>query len=185
MSKLVNLIKTGVLDISVSAGVSFFKYAGIEPKHLPPPSWFLLRDILKDLPDSIDEEEMIEEIFSTLKRFISENDELMDDHFRESKNEKSSEVIKESPRGYVYLMRNSRNGYIKIGFTKGYPTYRESTLQSQEPEVELINHWKGSMDDEQQLHSMFNEKRIRGEWFSLDPEDLSKVDEYFSLRTRQ
>ena len=76
----------------------------------------------------------------------------------------------------MYLMKNNGNGYIKIGFTRGDPTYRESTLQSQEPEIELINHWKGSMDDEQQLHSMFDEKRLRGEWFSLEPEDISKVD---------
>jgi len=177
MSKLLDLLKSRVIDIQIMPDVLFEKYAEYEYKRNPPlTSYISLRDILEDLPDSIDEEELVEGIITKLRDIVISEDERI----YGQKKEKNSVVKKESPRGYVYLMMNSRNGYIKIGFTKDYPTYRESTLQSQEPEVELINHWKGSMDDEQQLHSMFNEKRIRGEWFSLDPEDLSKVDEYFS-----
>ena len=86
---------------------------------------------------------------------------------------------KRPKKGCVYLMVNDRNGYTKIGFTTKTPEYRESTLQSQEPEVRLINSFKGTMDDEQDLHTIFGEKRVRGEWFELDSSDIKTVEGYF------
>ena len=137
MSKLFDLIKTGVLDVSVSPGNSFVKYTEQDLKWGGTNSWFQVSHILEDLPDSVNEEELVKEIISLLMDANYESDELIEKNNNEY--EKNSVVKKESPRGYVYLMMNSRNGYIKIGFTKDYPTYRESTLQSQEPEIELIN----------------------------------------------
>jgi len=82
--------------------------------------------------------------------------------------------------GKVYLMKNGRNGYIKIGFTKNEPKFREKTFQSEEPEVELINYWYGSMLDEEKLHEKFAEKRLRGEWFNLNKDDINQIEEYFN-----
>jgi hypothetical protein len=73
---------------------------------------------------------------------------------------------------YTYMMLNERNGYIKIGISNN-PSYRENTLQSQEPEVKLL--WKSKIDIEAQLHYKFRDKRIRGEWFNLEPEDIKWI----------
>ena len=91
--------------------------------------------------------------------------------------DKSKKATKKN--GNIYLMGNKRNGYTKIGFTTKDPKYRESTLQSEEPEVELVKSFKGTMDDEQRLHEEFHDKRLRGEWFDLDDSDLIAIDEYF------
>lgn len=87
---------------------------------------------------------------------------------------------KPTVHGNVYLMRNDRNGYTKIGFSKHPPSFRESTLQSQEPEVSLLCSYKGTMKDEKRLHEEFHEKRLRGEWFDLDDSDLIAIEEYFN-----
>lgn len=71
----------------------------------------------------------------------------------------------------VYLMLNKRNGYVKIGKSNN-PTYREKTLQSEEPEIEIITYRKTSEGTEQALHEMFSNKRLRGEWFNLNVEDI-------------
>ena len=83
--------------------------------------------------------------------------------------------------GNVYLMKNERNGYIKIGFTKNEPEFRERTLQSQEPEITLMKSYKGSMDDERGVHEILADKRIRGEWFYLNEEDLLTIENYFKV----
>jgi len=87
---------------------------------------------------------------------------------------------KAKKNGNVYLMKNIRNGYTKIGFTTKHPTFRERTLQSQEPEVELLNYWKGNMQDEEDLHNQFDEKRERGEWFNLNEDDIQEIYDYFT-----
>lgn len=56
--------------------------------------------------------------------------------------------------GFVYLVRNIRNGLVKIGFSK-HPLRREKTLQSQEPELETLALWSGTMQDERNLHKRF------------------------------
>lgn len=89
----------------------------------------------------------------------------------------SNLVYKPEPKermGYVYLMKNHRSGMFKIGFSKA-PKYREKTLQSEEPEIEMLHHFKGTMEDEKDLHAQFADKRVRGEWFSLTQEEVDAL----------
>jgi hypothetical protein len=76
--------------------------------------------------------------------------------------------------GYVYLMRNERNGCTKIGFSID-PAYRERTLQSQEPEVRLLFCWPGTRGDEKALHERFADRRVRGEWFHLSDAEIEAI----------
>jgi len=109
-------------------------------------------------------------------RAFNENGDLIEDTFYVD----GKEYWKQKKTGNIYLMKNGRNGYIKIGFTKNEPKFREKTFQSEEPEVELLNQWKGSMMDEEKLHEKFSEKRLRGEWFNLNKDDINQIEEYFN-----
>lgn len=73
-------------------------------------------------------------------------------------------------------MLNKRNDFIKIGKSKR-PTFREKTLQADEPDIELITHWEAPSILEKQLHRMFEQKRQRGEWFDLNFKDLKQIKE--------
>jgi hypothetical protein len=77
---------------------------------------------------------------------------------------------------YIYLMKNTRNGYTKIGISKN-PKHREKTLQSEEPEIDLI--WKKEIPNaigrEIELHKKYSDKRIRGEWFDLTEQDIQNI----------
>jgi hypothetical protein len=84
---------------------------------------------------------------------------------------------------YVYLMLNKRNDYMKIGKSKR-PTFREKTLQADEPDVELITYWKVSSLLEKHLHKKFELKRQRGEWFDLDFNDLKQIKEFMDHQER-
>ncbi len=81
---------------------------------------------------------------------------------------------KEVKKGYVYIMKDGRNGMHKIGFSKN-PKAREKTLQSEVPEITLLHAWKGCMNDEESLHDHFHSKRVRGEWFNLTPQDIKDI----------
>lgn len=78
---------------------------------------------------------------------------------------------------YLYLMHDTRNGYYKIGMSKE-PQYRERTLQSEKPSIELVCTKELPRRDiartfESALHNVFAEKRIRGEWFELSEYDVA------------
>ena len=109
-------------------------------------------------------------------RLWDENGDLIEETFYVD----GKEHWKKKKTGNVYLMKNARNGYIKIGFTKNKPEFREKTFQSEEPEVELIKDWKGTMLDEEKLHEKFTDKRLRGEWFDLNADDIKQIEEYFN-----
>lgn len=76
--------------------------------------------------------------------------------------------------GFVYVMKNHRNGFFKIGFSRN-PAVRESTLQAEEPEVSLVMQYEADQEAEVSLHQIFADKRVRGEWFRLGEDDLPSI----------
>lgn len=81
----------------------------------------------------------------------------------------------------VYVMIDKNTGYYKIGRSVN-PNRRERTLQSEKPTIELLFNHDARVSDEKELHDMFADKRIRGEWFDLSGSDLNKVRNYFNCK---
>jgi len=75
---------------------------------------------------------------------------------------------------FIYLMYNPNNGFYKIGHSNN-PEYREYTLSAQEPEIKTLHYFKGLKKIESKLHQLFSEKRVRGEWFSLNQNDVDYI----------
>lgn len=99
--------------------------------------------------------------------------------FGENKKQKNSKIQFEPC--YVYLMHDSKNGYHKIGISKT-PKYREKTLQSEKPTIDLVcskeyPSRKIAEAIESALHKVFEENRIRGEWFELSDADVTILKE--------
>lgn len=75
---------------------------------------------------------------------------------------------------YYYLMIDENSGFYKLGKSKD-PEYRERTLQSEKPSITLLHKWKHDFYTERYLHSCYKSKRVRGEWFKLNNEDVSFI----------
>lgn len=80
---------------------------------------------------------------------------------------------------YVYLMKDLANGFHKIGISN-HPEYREHTLQSEKPTIELVTCKEYptrliAEAIELALHKAYSEKRLRGEWFDLSSEDVDDI----------
>jgi len=90
----------------------------------------------------------------------------------------TQEIIFDNPievkEAFVYLMKDHRTGYHKIGFSKT-PKYRESTLQSEMPVIEMLFNFPGTRKVEKEIHEIFSNKRIRGEWFNLSGSDIDFI----------
>lgn len=86
-------------------------------------------------------------------------------------------LIKSEGKDYTYLMLNDDTGLIKIGRSNN-PKHREKTLQFQEPMVHMIACWETPKSLETDLHKLFKDKRVRGEWFRLTMANLKKLEEY-------
>jgi len=82
---------------------------------------------------------------------------------------------------WIYLMKDLRSGYIKIG-NSIQPRYRESTLQAEQPLIELLYAWEGTGLDERVLHQQYKDQRLRGEWFDLDDKDIHAIAKRFEDR---
>ena len=80
---------------------------------------------------------------------------------------------------YVYLMMDTTNNFHKIGISN-HPRYREHTLQSDKPTIELLcakEYPSRAIAEaiESALHNVYANKRIRGEWFNLDVSDVENI----------
>lgn len=80
---------------------------------------------------------------------------------------------------YVYVMKDNNSGFYKIGISNN-PNFREKTLLSQTPSIETL--YKRGFENrelskimEKTLHEFFNSKRVRGEWFDLNENDLLQL----------
>ena len=92
--------------------------------------------------------------------------------------EKTSENLERLRRSsftvFVYLKEDLRNGLFKIGQSQT-PEKREKTLQSEVPETSLRFYTPAHDSAETELHQMLADKRVRGEWFELTPQDILSV----------
>ena len=76
-------------------------------------------------------------------------------------------------------MIDTTNNFYKIGISNE-PIYREKTLQSEKPTIELICSKEFpsrtiAESIEKALHEAFATKRIRGEWFNLDIQEVEEI----------
>ena len=80
----------------------------------------------------------------------------------------------------VYLIKDTKTGYIKIGFTSVDVNQRLKSLQTGNPsKLKLLKVYDGNMQDEQNLHKLFTNKKVGGEWFNLNFFDSMKISKYF------
>lgn len=85
----------------------------------------------------------------------------------------------QSDECYVYLMIDLTNNFHKIGISNS-PKYREFTLQSEKPTIELLAskkfiNRKIAKSFENALHYTYTDKRLRGEWFKLDEAEIDEI----------
>ncbi len=81
---------------------------------------------------------------------------------------------------YVYLMIDTTNSHHKIGISNK-PEWREKTLQSEKPTIELLAskkfiNRKIAASFEKALHETYSNKRIRGEWFLLNVKEIKEIE---------
>lgn len=84
---------------------------------------------------------------------------------------------KDEKKTNVYLMFNNRDRLYKIGRSVK-PKAREKTLQSSDPQLDMLFYYPATNHDESHLHKMFKDKRDRGEWFDLSAKDIQKMKSY-------
>jgi len=77
----------------------------------------------------------------------------------------------------TYIMIDHNTGFYKIGKSKN-PCFREKTLQSEKPTIEMI--LIINQDIEKELHQKYSDKRVRGEWFQLDDQVIEYLRKKYS-----
>jgi hypothetical protein len=147
-------------------------------------------DVFLDYKGSFFSQELIWDLISTLNKtleYVSNNPKDVELHnqwvknqmrvaldSRESKSEDEVKVEKPVKLTKIYIMKDNHTGHYKIGRSDN-PTKREATLLSQKSSIELIFHSEATPKTEKSLHNLFEEKRVRGEWFELDKWDLKLI----------
>ncbi len=83
-------------------------------------------------------------------------------------------------RGYTYLVANG--AHYKIGITTKTPQSRIAELQTGSPtKIEISGYCynKNALEMEQLLHKKFANKRLEGEWFALNDDDVAIIHHHF------
>ena len=118
---------------------------------------------------------LLQYLFKSLHTEFQFSEEDSEDYVELDELDSVSDKI-EMESVYVYLMRDNYTNMSKIGISNN-PHFREKTLLSQSPSIGLV--YKREYFDrniarlmEKTLHNYFQHKRVRGEWFDLDENDL-------------
>lgn len=78
----------------------------------------------------------------------------------------------------IYVIRCGDTDLYKIGHTIHEPKHRRTELQSGCPyPLTLIAVYEGDTSTEDEVHSNFSEKHVRGEWYSLTHDDLRRLED--------
>ena len=80
------------------------------------------------------------------------------------------------PKGSIYLAKSQH--LTKIGWSKN-PEMREKQLKGSNPHLKFIHVSSPiyTIDDEQQLHTNFEKRRVSGEWFQLPDAQVKRIVE--------
>lgn len=117
------------------------------------------------------------EITPSMQRFIDIVAQIINDRkVRAERKQEKSERRKKNAVGFVYLLSTSL-GHYKIGHTKN-PKSRLSEFSVKLPfdiECECLIKTKDRYALEQELHERFDDKRVNGEWFELEPGDVEYI----------
>lgn len=104
---------------------------------------------------------------------------LIEDHNREKmdaafpQHREPKPVIKPKPKpGYIYVIKGG--DYYKIGRTGNMTQRMKSFSKSIPSNFDLVCSWRvdDMVQEEKELHEIFSESRVRGEWFSLNEDDV-------------
>ena len=81
--------------------------------------------------------------------------------------------------GYVYVIING-NGLYKIGKSLNPEQRLKSLTLGDKGKILIKNHYKyqNYNEIEKELHVIFNSKKISGEWFELNEQDLEFIKKY-------
>lgn len=116
----------------------------------------------------------LSEIVEFNKVIKLEKDKYMEEYYNsihKIKTEKSERKIKD---GYVYLVK--LNNHYKIGIADNPESrLKEFTLLPYELETIIVEKVLDNYGLEKELHEKYKHKRIRGEWFELDLQDVEEV----------
>ena len=119
--------------------------------------------------------------YDVFKDFFREYNGIIRENSAEVNEEIEECISKKKKSCSVYLMLDATNNFYKIGISNN-PKYREHTLQSDKPTIDLIASKEYptrliAEAIESALHKVYNTKRIRGEWFNLEDEDVIHIKE--------
>ena len=141
---------------------------------------------------SIDELKRIKKLIdSTINNYESislaiqkSNNIIQEERFKEFKDIFKPKKANKPKKGIIYIMKCGRTNLYKIGLTTGNVNTRFNSLKTANPNINLFKYYKEVVDlysKERELHNLFSNKRIDGEWFELNESDLCEIDLFFNV----
>jgi len=133
--------------------------------------YFKKREHIAEKSGFLDFDKTDNTLFFPIIYTIWENEQDLLKELSFIENESDINKIENEEICYVYLMVDTVNNFHKIGISNK-PEYREKTLQSEKPSIELIIAKEYPIRKlaeafEKALHNTYAKKRLRGEWFNL------------------
>lgn len=82
-------------------------------------------------------------------------------------------------KGYVYFIQGEESRRIKIGYASTSPGDRLTSLKTASPEKLVpLGYERAPKRREKELHRMWQDQRVHGEWFEESPELLQYIKDH-------
>lgn len=102
------------------------------------------------------------------------------------RNRKFGKTPSRKTRGFIYILQDEQ-GLCKIGMTSQLPACRAIEIVLKEKRWMKLIFYKYIEDAprlEKEIHALFGNKRIKGEWFQLSLDDIDVIKQYKNFDTK-
>lgn len=162
-------------EISKWAGQLFVYYLGIGYEYYD--------DIVPDdFPDRLEIDTVLElsQNYCTPQCYVKDINLKITEKEEKENRDRLNEVLFSDVNGYVYFMKSKINNWLKIGVSKN-PATRQNRIQTKLPfEIDIVKQIASSNPYklENNLHILYEDKRMNGEWFDLTDEEIEEICEF-------
>lgn len=163
--------KAGYINLIVPPCIYFYKVNGAIYPRLDDGEWIgreKLLDVVSYLLDNCASQEEINKTLNEIEQRTKDKAKVA---------QADSGERREELDGFIYVLSTGQGEY-KIGLTTKKPTKRLKQIKPKLPydlEIILVYESRDVYKDEKYYHTKFEEKRLNGEWFGLNKDDIENL----------
>ena len=128
--------------------------------------------------DLINKKALLDDSPSMYTQVYGEDDPIWIEYERNYERKPIVKPTRRKNQGHVYFLKCNDTNLYKIGYSASVKNRIQDIKRGSPTEIDVIGYVASDdcYTDEKVFHELFGEKRVKGEWFALDDDDINNIE---------